>query len=305
VKTLLWCLASGYVLAFYSEFLFYGQASEPGAPSPAVVDWLLLWLVYALMACLLAALIRRYRVRGLAALLVVGALYGWMLEGMIVATVYDDLPWSVSFTALAWHMPVDVLLGWYWVPRWLRQASFARMAAFSAGAGVLWGFWAVWPWQAGLQPPDLAAFALFALATVGLLILALWLISRLPPPLIAPGLEKAAWAFLLLWYAANTLPEKPLSLALLPVLLGSGWWALRRHRAATPPEADDILGGLYGPLPGHNLMALFVWPLVATLEYALWMVSGWRVLSNVVLYLILTPGGLLAYLWALRRLTRS
>ncbi len=305
MKSLLWSLTAGYLLAFYSEFLFYGQPNEPGAPTPAAADLLTLWLIYALMAYLLAALIRRYRVRGLAALLVAGALYGWMLEGMVVATVYEELPFSLSFTALAWHMPIDVLLGLYWMPRWLRAASFRRMAALSAGLGLVWGFWATWPWQAGVQPPVPGAFGAFSLLTVGLLVLAYWLLGRLEPPRPSPRAEAAAWGALLLWYALGTLPAAPVSLLVLPFLLGSGWWALRRHRAARPEGRPDALDDLRGMPRPRNLLALSLWPLVAALEYAAWVGLPWTVLANVVLYLILTPGGLLAYLWALRELRRE
>ncbi len=305
MKTILWSLASGYLLTFYSEFLFYGQANDPGTPTPSAAELLTLWLIYTLMAYLLAALIRRYRVRGLAALLVVGALYGWMLEGMVVATVYAELPFSISFTALAWHMPIDVLLGLYWMPRWLRTASFRRVAAVSAGLGLLWGFWATWPWQAGVQPPAPEAFGAFSLLTVGLLILAYWLLGRLKPPRPSRWAEGLAWGALLLWYALGTLPAVPVSLLVLPVLLGSGWWALRRHRAATPEGTPDALDDLRGKPRPRNLLALLIWPLVAALEYAAWTDVNWRVLANVVFYLILTPGGLLAYLWALRELRRE
>lgn len=40
-----------------------------------------------------------------------------LIDGMVAATVIDDLPASVSYTGLARHALFTVLLGWWWVPR--------------------------------------------------------------------------------------------------------------------------------------------------------------------------------------------
>lgn len=113
---------------FYSEYFFYGQLNNPGTPLPTVWDLVLRYAIYSLMAHILMALVRCYHSRTLPALLLAGAIYGWMLEGSIVATTYEALPWSLSFTGLAWHMPLEVLIGWYGIQRLLRAATWKQPA---------------------------------------------------------------------------------------------------------------------------------------------------------------------------------
>ena len=302
LRNLTLALASGYILTFYSEFLFYGQLQDPGTPPPTALDLLLLWAIYSLMAYVVMALIRRYRVASLPALLVVGAAYGWMLEGGIVATAYESLPWSLSFTALAWHMPIDVLFGLYLVPKWLRQKSAAFNLRAAALTGVLWGFWAVWGGQ--VTPLRPAWFLVFAFVTAGLLLGAYWVIGRVGLLHFQPrrgGMILAGVLFLA--WAVVTAIAVPLSLLILPILLGVCWWALRRSAAvASPPDVLDALDGQPRLL---NLLVWLAFPLIAALEYAFWASTGWQIASNVVGYLLLTPLGFLLFLWALWKTWRT
>ncbi len=296
-------LASGYILTFYSEFLFYGQLNDPGTPASGAFDLLLLWGIYSLMAYILMALIRRYRVASLPALLVAGAAYGWMLEGGIVGTVYEELPWSLSFTALAWHMPIDVLFGLYLVPKWLRGKHFAFNLRTAALTGLLWGFWAVWPAQ--VIPLRPARFTVFAFITVGLLLAAYWLIGRIGLSAFQPrrgGMILVGVSFLG-WYLANTAFAIPLSLVLLPLLLGICCWALRRNAAwASRPDILDTLEGRPHLL---NVLAWLAFPSVAAVEYAVWAAVGWQPPGNVIGYLVTVPLGVGLFLWALFKIWKG
>ncbi len=292
-------LASGYILMFYSEYLFYGQLNDPGSPLPTVSDLVLLYAVYSLMAYILMAFIRRYHIRTLSALLLVGAIYGWMLEGGIVATTYEALPWSLSFTGLAWHMPLDVLIGWYGMQRLLRTASRRRMLFAALGLGLFWGFWAVWTWYDGIQPPNPAAFFSFSLLSVGLLMLAYWVNGR-----IGLGTFQAtrngqifAGVIWLGWYALNTAPIAPMSLWLLPLLLGVSWLALRKHRAAE--NATDALDALASPPRGSNLRTLVVFPITAAIIYGSLAAAGWKIPSSMLVFFIAAPLGFVLYGWAI------
>lgn len=299
LRNLVIAVANGYVLTFYSEFLFYGQLSDPGTPVPGVTDLLLLWGIYSLMAYVLLTLIRRYRVGGVPALLVAGAAYGWMLEGGIVATVYEELPFSLSFTALAWHMPIDVLFGWYFVQEWLRTRPFAFNFRAALFAGLLWGLWAVWPAQVTALRP--AWFAGFALSTVGLLLAAYWLIGRVGLSAFQPRRGGVILAGVLYggWYLVNTALVVPVSIVLLPALLGLCWWALYCNaRAETAP---DLLQRLSARPRDGNLLAWLAFPLTAAGEYALWAATGQLIPSNVVGYLITVPLGFGLFGWALWR----
>ena len=51
-----------------------------------------------------------------------------MVESSIVATAQENLPWLLSFAVLVWHMPLDVLLGWYFVFKWLYEKTRLQLA---------------------------------------------------------------------------------------------------------------------------------------------------------------------------------
>jgi len=299
-------LTGGYLLAFYSEFLFYGGPGNPGTPPPKVLDLLLLWGLYTLMAYLLLTFIRRYRVAGIPALLVVGAAYGWMLEGGIVTTVYEELPWSLSFTALAWHMPIDVLFGWYFVPKWLRERDAAFNLRAAALTGLLWGFWAVWPAQ--MVPLRPRRFATFAFAAVGLLLTAYWLLGRLGLDTFRPHRREVilAGALFFGWYLRETALTVPLSWLILPGLLGICWGTLRRNaRAETAPDLLARFGRTAGAACRANLLAWLAFPAFATAEYAFWAATGWTIPSNVVGWLITVPLGFGLFGWAVWQIHRQ
>ncbi len=303
LRNLALALSSGYILTFYSEFLFYGQLNEPGAPTPTAFDLLLLWGIYTLIAYLVMALIRRYRVADLPALLIVGAAYGWMLEGGVVATTYENLPWSLSFTSLAWHMPIDLLLGWFFIQRWLRQKPFTFNLRAAALTGLLWGFWAVWPAQ--IIPLHPAWFVIFAFVTVGLLLAAYWVMGEIGLPAFQPrrGGLTLAGALFLGWFVLNTASAMPIALILLPLLLSVCWWALRRNARLT--SAPDLLDALDGKPRLANLLAWLALPLIAAIEYTLWAATGWQIPSNVIGYLITVPLGFGLFFWALWKIGRD
>ena len=85
LRNLAFILINGYILIFFADFLFYGQLNDPGSPEPQAADFLWLLGAYSLMAYLALALIRRFRVASLPALLSIGISPGgglaWSLGG--------------------------------------------------------------------------------------------------------------------------------------------------------------------------------------------------------------------------------
>ncbi len=99
----------------------------------------------AVQVCMFAA--HRFRVpsdgpRAWRRVFLLGALYGWLVEGVVVTTVVESLPLSISYTGLAWHALFTVLLGWWWVPRVLEKKKRVAVGWLALlGVGV--GTWAV------------------------------------------------------------------------------------------------------------------------------------------------------------------
>ena len=79
-------LATGYILFFYSERVFWSFLR----PGDKWTDLVLGWLVYSLLAWVFLLVIRQCRVAGFPALFLAGAIFGWLAEGVVVDTLYGN-----------------------------------------------------------------------------------------------------------------------------------------------------------------------------------------------------------------------
>lgn len=260
------------------------------------------WLAYTLVVWLALWHVRRYRVRGGASIFLVGAGVGWLVEGAIVPEIYSALPWSLAWTALAWHATLSVLVGWVWLPRALRSSRLGRGLAITTAVGLAWGAWAAaWFGYQGLAP-HVAGFAGYALAMTVLLAASYVLQSRLRPSdqsLRGGRGGAAACVALALWFALNVLPAwPPAPLVLLPLLALVVIGSARRTPEVDTPDA--IAAGDFGVRPGRvGLLAAF--PAAAAATYAAlgplpsaWfegIVAGLVLVSLVVLGWALLPAG--------------
>ena len=86
--------ANGVILWIWSEFLFWSVLR----PSDSVQDHLITCAAYCLLAYTFLDVVARFEVRGLLALLLAGGIYGWLAEGVVVSTMYDELPWQITWT---------------------------------------------------------------------------------------------------------------------------------------------------------------------------------------------------------------
>ena len=74
----------------------------------------------------------------------IGVLYGWLADGVLVTTVVDSLPLTLSFTSLFWHALFAVLVGWWWILRVLSgsvKSSILPLVALGTGIGTGAAFW--------------------------------------------------------------------------------------------------------------------------------------------------------------------
>jgi hypothetical protein len=164
-------LATGYVLFFYSERMFWSFLRPGDKP----VDFVLGWLVYSVMAWVFLLLVRHCRIAAFSAVFLAGAAFGWLAEGIVVDTMCGNkgnpFPASISFTGLAWHALISVGVGWYWQARLLTAGNRKKIALFSVAVGLGWGLWAGWwPAELGRANTSLAAFTGHTLACSTLLI---------------------------------------------------------------------------------------------------------------------------------------
>ncbi len=183
LKQILGILATGYILLYYSELMFWARVR----PGDSLKDWVSTWLLYSLLGYILLTLIARFRVSGIWALFLAGAVFGWLAEGLVVQTAYESLPLSISFTGLAWHALISVCAGWYAVRRALRSGLRPTLG-WAAGIGLAYGFWAIAWW---LEPDGGKAtpyeFAIYSFSGSLLLVIAYWIHDRTVPGFFKPN----------------------------------------------------------------------------------------------------------------------
>jgi hypothetical protein len=297
LHTLSASLTTGYIFFFFSELLFWARAR----PEDSLLNWLQTWLAYALMAFLFLSLVSYFRLRSLAAIFLAGAFFGWLAEGIVVQTAYENLPWSISFTGLAWHALITVLGGWYALQKALRLGLLPALIA-SLLAGLFSGFWGVtWIYEQD-SPATPAAFALYSFLATLLLSIGLYLIPRVFSRPFSPSGWSVIGVFgvFLLLFVFGAVPTVPLSLLILPVLFLILWITLRRNRQLESP--GDALDWLAAPIPLLNLATLWLVPLLASLFYWVYWLTGLKLPTNWVVYLATTPAGFILFFLSLWRI---
>lgn len=173
IQKLVMVLATGYIVFFYSERVFWSFLRPGDKP----IDFVLGWFVYSLLAWIFLLLVRQCSIASFPAVFLAGAVYGWLDEGVVVDTMYGSadgpFPASISFTGLAWHALISVGIGWYWQAKVLTAERPAKIALFSVVVGLGWGLWAGWwPAELDIASTSLAAFAAHSLVCSVLLVVA-------------------------------------------------------------------------------------------------------------------------------------
>ncbi len=272
---LLRSLVTGYVLLFFSERLFW-TVFRPG---DSVGDYVITWLAYSVAAYLLLCIISVFRVAHAAAMMVAGAMYGWLVEGGIAATLYGTeesapFPLSLLCTGVSWHALISVMAGCYLIPRLLRRRSPWPALAAAVGIGLFWGLWATFLWaETPPQVTPLRAFVAHGALITALLAACYWLWARLEARAFRVTWPGMAVATLLLgFFYVQHAAALGARVLLLPALLVDAGLVLWRYRIAGAPAAVTPLPP--SPWVARNCLALLAAPLVATGVYALLLRSG-------------------------------
>lgn len=262
-RYLLASAALGLISVWASENLFWTAPPEDWSP----VELVLTWVAYSVCAASALSMVLVTGVQGWRAAFLGGAVLGWLVEGVIVATMYAAFPFQVVWTPLAWHALVTgvLVLG---VGRASVRWSWPRQVAAWVGVGLLAGvFGLYWPLERDRLPgpPVVAGYLVGLGLLVPLAQLALDRIGTVPTPgrrglLVAPSLLG------LLWLAQVALAPNPIWLVL-PLVLALAWWVMRRLGAST---RDGLRLGAPAP-PGRHLLFLAA-PLTTTAVVSI----GWR-----------------------------
>ncbi len=260
-------LALGFVAVWASENLFWSVPPDDLAPG----GLLLTWAAYALCAACWLSLVLGTGVAGWPALFLGGAVLGYLVEGVVVGTIYDAFPLQLVWTPLAWHALLSggmvLALGLGPLSGRARALSGRARALGWLGAGALWTLWALyWPTERAALPGQGGLLVYLVAPAVGVAV-ALWLIGVLWRP------DPARWV---LWVAPALLAALAVVQAViapdprrlvLPLLIGLIWWIMRRLGRRG--------GGWLTPQPLWHAPLVLLAPLcVALLAPVLWAQFG-------------------------------
>lgn len=270
---------------------------------------------YALPMAATLWLLARVRASRFSQVVLAGAVFGFLVEGVLTSVIYEDGPLPVlALLFVGWHGVVAFVGFWYLARRWLVGRRRGFLVLGSLGIGLYWGLWAQ-TWRlpeaadgldvTGLAPTP-SEFALYAIAVGGTLTVAHWLLGFVwPRRLVAHRWVGLTIGVLLVGYhvvaAVVVVPWAPLKLA---ALLALPVWLLWRRRAIDGP---DLFGQLAGRVRLTDAALLLVMPLVASGVF--W--AGWLLGEDAirgifeVLNLVQVVAGTTALGWAAWREVRD
>jgi len=236
-----------------------------------------LLLYYFFPAFVLLWLVQTFRVHRIAPLFLCGAVYGFLVEGVIVTQIYEGGFWDwfhVSYAPLGWHAPFSVVFGLFLLRRLLLRGSYTRLVLGVASFGVFWGCWSLVYWipesKGGLGKGLLSApsYALYVFTFAAFLVLCHWLLGRLWPGEFKPRAAEKWFVGLafVVYFALVTVRQAHFAVIKLPILLGivlvALWASQRQERGST------LLADLQGPIPFRRALVLLLMPAMAASVYA-------------------------------------
>ena len=299
-------LCTGVIFVGWSEVMFWARP----IPGMSLGELIPTTLAYSLLAYVFLWVVEAFRARSFDAVFLAGAAFGWLTEGVVVQTLYEQIPLSISFTGLAWHALLTVGVGWYLVPRQLARRRPGHVAGLAALIGVAYGLWSVWWWMEAPPPATWQSFGAYSCLSTLALILAYVLAGRIRLAAFRPSRLEAIVLILVLlaYFGLVTVPADPRALWVFPLLAGAVLLTLRRNAQVEP--RPSLLAARQAQTPASlrvGLLLLLV-PLAATTVYAIFEALGWRLATGPVLYVITVPGGfflLLRSIWRIWRRTPS
>jgi hypothetical protein len=301
-KNILLVLSTGYIFVFFSEHVFWARIR----PDDSLKNWVSTWLAYSLMAFVFLHLVTYFKVANRWALFLAGAAFGWMAEGIIVQTTYESLPFSISFTGLAWHALITIWIGWYALRLRLSDPASLPTLKLAATIGAGYGLWAISWW---LEPDGgvatLNEFSAFVLTTSILVIIAFWLANWSASESFMPNrwVMGTVYGSFLLYFLFVTIPAAPVAILILPVLFGLIYFGLRKNKQVE--QNDSLLITLTNHASPLNYLSLLAMPLTTIAVYAAALTFNLHWQTNWILYLITTPLGFILFIMSLSKIWRT
>jgi len=291
-----------------SELLYW---YTPGLTVPSLLE---LVAFYAVPTAAGLWAMARTPARRLHQVVLAGAAYAFVVEGVLTTVIYGDGPLPVLASLfVGWHGVLAFTVFWYLFHRWIVDGDRRRLLVAAGGIGAGWGLWALVvsaldPAVSGGIVATPGSFALYAAAVTVLLAAAHRLAAAVlpepgwrPSPLAGGVLAIAVVALVSL----TVVPAVPWAPAKLGALLGSVAWLLRRSRRSVDPSTPTALDRLAGRVTPGRLAPLGAMPAAAATVYALaWPLRRLPLLTGATYWLFVAgqvAAGVIALGWAARR----
>ena len=300
MRSLLASLSTGYVFFYFSELVFWARPR----PEDNLLNWLETWLAYSLMAFLFLVVVTRFNVLNIHALFLAGAFFGWIGEGIIVQTTYENLPLSISFTGLSWHALVTILIGWYGLQIALGKYT-KRSLVYIVLIGIFCWLWGIsWIYE---EPELMVApiiFTIYVFTATLLLALCLFASVKLfmKPFSPSPWAIKIAAGIFLFLYALVIVSGQIKALILIP-LMAIIYFSLRQNKKSE--TSGNILETLASAVPIRRYLILFLIPATSSVLYYFYFISGLKLPTNWLVYIITTPVGFFLFIWSIWMIWRK
>ena len=276
---LLFVLLTSTVLVFFSEKVFWYIQGY------SIVE---LILFYAVPASVCLWVINTFQVQRLSSLVLVGGLFGFLVEGILTPVLYEGglLDPVMPAYFISWHGTLSLVLGWYFIRLCLVEGHWKRTLLASMAIGLFWGAWSlvyrlpesIKEFQGLTEAGEsflpgawpVSDFALYTLIFTGMLAAAHWLLGK--------GIWQRAFplkkweiillgGILILLYLAQVFPVVPLGF--LKLTCGVILVLIPMRMVQIRTEKTSILKLLDSHFQAIQLAPLLTLPLFASLVYLL------------------------------------
>lgn len=297
-RKLLYTLAAGSLCFFLSEAFYWARWRTDSTPILAFGTW----LMYCFVTYTTLIIIDRYQVKNFWGFFLSGAIYGWLVEGVLVGKVYEFFPMGISFTALGWHALLSVSIGLYILPRFLKNEKFSKIVLVAVITGLIYTFWAFWWWRedsTNINHP--VPWLLYTGAISLFSILAIFFVDRLSFRKRFTS-SQGEWIGVLVAWSILFVIARYFSfwwgLIVLPALLALTIFGLHKGQNKNNPVQGKDQGDKRKLIPFWNLFALLALPVSSSIFYILAYFFGLTPPTNVLFLTIIIPAGFVLYIIA-------
>ena len=213
--------------------------------------------------------------RRLHQVILAGAAYAFVAEGVLTPVIYSDGPLPVTAAMfVGWHGMLAFVVLWYAFRRWIVEDRVRTVAIAATATGALWGLWAMAGAVGDVEASagvllDPTTFATYAGGVGAVLAVSHLGIGWVWPTGWRPsrGAGVVLGIALLVYFAVTVLPAVAWAPAKLAALLSGTGWLLRRSRVSDEPDEPTVLDALSGRSGTRSVAALVMLPVTASIVY--------------------------------------